>query len=38
MADLVDLTTEIRQRVEAIERERSERDLAVPGETIEEGR
>jgi hypothetical protein len=38
MADLVDLTTEIRQRVEAIERERAERDLAVPGERIDEGR
>jgi hypothetical protein len=38
MTDQLDRTRAIRERVEQIERDRQERELAVPGETIEEDR
>jgi hypothetical protein len=37
VTDLLDVTQRIRQRVEAIERERQQRELSTPGETMREG-
>ncbi|WP_311171796.1 hypothetical protein [Halobellus ordinarius] len=38
VSDLLDVTRQLRERVEAIERDRAEAMLAVPGETVEDRR